>query len=158
MPIRFYTTSVSAERTAAEMQKVLAASDARRVTMDFDREGRPAAIQFALELGAAGRPLSFRIEPDAQGMKKALNEDEDTPGEFGMGQARRVAWRIWKEWLNSVLAFRKTRQAQLDQLLLGFGVTEDGRTVHSRLIEDRRLLENPPGRDRELPPPQSEEE
>jgi len=141
MSIRFYTTSVDAEKTAREMQQILAQSDARRVAMDFNADGQPTAVQFVLLLD--GQPLPFRIEPDVKGMEKALNEDDDTPGTFDADQARRVAWRIWKEWLNSVLAFRKTRQAQLDQLLLGFGVTPDGRTVHERLTDDRRLLESP---------------
>ena len=141
MPIRFYTTDVDAEKTAREMQQILARSDARRVTMDYDAEGRPTAVQFVLQLN--NEPLPFRIEPDADGMQKALNEDDDTPGTFDHDQARRVAWRIWKEWLNSVLAFKKTRQAQLDQLLLGFGVTADGRTVHERLLDDRKLLDSP---------------
>lgn len=141
MPIRFYTTDVDAEKTAREIQQILATSDARRVAMDFDAEGRPTALQFVLQLN--NRPLPFRIEPDVEGMHKALNEDGDTPGTFDIDQARRVAWRIWKEWLNAVLAFRDTRQAQLDQLLLGFGVTQDGRTVHERLVDDRKLLDAP---------------
>jgi hypothetical protein len=141
MPIRFYTTSVDAGKTAREMQQVLARADASRVAMDYGTEGHPIAVQFVLELDS--RPLPFRIQPDVAGMKRALNEDEDTPGDFDVKQARRVAWRIWKEWLNSVLAFRKTRQAQLDQLLLGFGLTPDGRTVHERLLDDKRLLDAP---------------
>ena len=143
MSIRFYTTSVDAEKTAREMQQILAQSDARRVAMDFDAEGRPTGLHFVLQLN--GQPLPFRIEPDVQGMEKALNEDDDTPGTFDADQARRVAWRIWKEWLNAVLAFRDTRQASVDQLLLGFGVTPDGRTVHERLTDDRKLLESPGG-------------
>lgn len=141
MPIRFYTTDVDAEQTAREMQQILAASDARRVAMDFDTEGRPTALQFVLLLNE--QPLPFRIDPDAEGMQKALNEDDDTPGTFDTDQARRTAWRIWKEWLNAILAFRDTRQAGLDQLLLGFGVTQDGRTVHERLVDDRKLLDAP---------------
>jgi len=144
MSIRFYTTSVDAEKTAREMQEILAQSDARRVAVDYNGDGQPTAVQFVLGLG--GDPLPFRIEPDVEGMEKALNEDDDTPGTFEPQQARRVAWRIWKEWLNSVLAFRKTRQARLDQLLLGFGVTDDGRTVHKRLLDDRKLLSAPPSR------------
>lgn len=141
MSIRFYTTDVDAEQTAREIQQVLATSDARRVMMDFDAEGRPTAVQFVLQLD--GQPLPFRIEPDAEGMRKALNQDDDTPGTFDLDQARKVCWRIWKEWLNAVLAFRDTHQAQLDQLLLGFGVTTDGRTVHERLVDDRKLLQSP---------------
>ena len=141
MPIRFYTTDVDAEKTAREMQQILAQSDARRVAMDFDAEGRPTRLHFVLQLN--NQPLPFQIEPDVQGMRKALNEDDDTPGHFDVEHARRVAWRIWKEWLNSVLAFRKTRQAGLDQLLLGFGITNDGRTVHERLLDDRKLLDAP---------------
>lgn len=141
MSIRFYTTDVDAEKTAREMQKILSSSDARRVAMDFDAEGRPTGLHFVLQLN--NQPLPFQIEPDVEGMEKALNEDDDTPGNFDTDQARRVAWRIWKEWLNSVLAFRKTRQAGLDQLLLGFGVTSDGQTVHERLVGDRKLLDSP---------------
>lgn len=141
MSIRFYTTDVDAEKTAHEIQKILASSDARRVSMDYDADGQPTAVQFVLQLN--NQPLPFRIEPDVHGMEKALNADEDTPGTFGTEQARRTAWRLWKEWLNAVLAFRDTRQAQLDQLLLGFGVTADGRTVHERLVDDRRLLDSP---------------
>lgn len=141
MSIRFYTTDVDAEKTAREIQQILAQSDARRVMMDYDGDGRPTAVQFVLQLN--NRPLPFRIEPDVDGMEKALNADDDTPGTFDTEQARRTAWRIWKEWLNAVLAFRDTRQAQLDQLLLGFGVTADGRTVHERLIDDRKLLDSP---------------
>jgi len=141
MSISFYTTDVDAEKTAREIQKILAQSDARRVMMDYDSDGRPTAVQFVLQLN--NQPLPFRIEPDVEGMEKALNDDSDTPGSFDTEQARRVAWRLWKEWLNAVLAFRDTRQAELDQLLLGFGVTADGRTVHKRLVDDRKLLDSP---------------
>lgn len=141
MSIRFYTTTVDAEKTAREIQQNLAQSDARRVSMEYNAEGQPTSVQFVLQLD--NQPLPFRIEPDVQGMRKALNEDDDTPGTFEIEHARRVAWRIWKEWLNAILAFRDTRQAQLDQLLLGFGVTGDGRTVHERLVDDRKLLDAP---------------
>lgn len=143
MSIRFYSTDVNARQTAGEIQDKLASSSARRIAVHYDGEGRPEAIEFVLMF--QGDPLPFRIEPDVEGMEKALNEDDDTPGSFDEFQARRVAWRIWKEWVNAILAFRDTRQAGLDKLLLGFGVTSDGRTVHERLIEDRDLLALPTG-------------
>lgn len=138
MSIRFYTTDVEAEKTAREMQGILAKTDARYVSVRYDDEQRPTAIQF--ELDVDGQPLSFRIEPDVDGMTAALNEDDDTPGSFDHDQGRRTAWRIYKEWLNSVLAFRATRQAPLDKLLLGYGVTPDGRTVYQQLRENHNLL------------------
>jgi len=141
MSIRFYSTSVDASKTATEIQQKLAESNARRVAMHYDDEGRPEGIEFVLMI--SGEPLPFRIKPDVKGMCRALNEDEDTPGTFEFNQARKVAWRIWKEWLNAILAFRDTHQASLDQLLLGFGVTQDGRTVHERLTDDRNLLTAP---------------
>lgn len=141
MSIRFYSTTVDATKTATEIQQKLAESNARRVAMHYDDQGRPEAVEFVLMISS--EPLPFRIEPDVAGMEKALNEDSDTPGQFDEYQARKVAWRIWKEWLNAILAFRDTHQAGLDQLLLGFGVTSDGRTVHERLTEDRDLLALP---------------
>lgn len=101
MSIRFYTTSVSAEKTASEIQQILAQSDARRVMYSYD---------------------------------------EDTPGTFDREQARRVAWRLHKEWLNAVLAFAQTCQASLDKLLLGFGITPGGQTVYERIRKDQNLL------------------
>jgi hypothetical protein len=144
MPIRFYTTDIEAEKTAREIQEILGSSGARRVAMSYDADGHPTEVQFVLLVGK--QPLPFRVEPDVDGMRKALNDDDDTPGNFETEQARRTAWRIWKEWINSVLAFQKTQQAGLDQLLLGFGVTEDGRSVHERLLSDRKLLDSPQGR------------
>jgi hypothetical protein len=138
MSIRFYTTDVDAEQTAAEIQQKLAQSDARRVMFSYAEEGSVQRLEFTLEVN--GQPLGFRLEPDVEGMKKALNEDEDTPGSFDRGQARRVAWRLHKEWVNAVLAFRDARQASMDQLLLGFGVTPDGATVYERLVDDQKLL------------------
>lgn len=139
MSIRFYTTDVEAEQTAAEIQQKLAQSSARRVMFAYDEEGRVDRLEFTLEVG--GRPLGFRIEPDVEGMRNALDEDDETPGRFDRAQARRVAWRLHKEWINAVLAFRDARQARLDQLLLGFGVTPDGATVYDRLVEEQGLLE-----------------
>lgn len=141
MSIRFYTTDVEAGQTATEIQQKLAESNARRVAMHYDDEGQPEAVEFVLMI--SGEPLPFRIEPDVEGMLEALRNDDDTSGSFDKDQARRVAWRIWKEWLNAILAFRNTRQASLDQLLLGFGVTPDGRTVHERFTEERDLLTPP---------------
>lgn len=141
MSIRFYSSDVDPAQTASEIQQILSVSKARRVTTLYDEKSRVEAIQFVLQIN--GQPMGFRLSPDTAGMEKALNEDEDTPGSFGLEQARRTAWRVNKEWLNTLLAFNATNQASLDKLLLGFGVTPDGSTVYQRIRADRQLLDAP---------------
>lgn len=142
MSIRFYTSDIEPSRTAAEIQKILSSAGARRITTTFDDSMSVRGIEFVLEID--GVPHGFQIEPDVDGMHRALQEDEDATGRRETeAQARRTAWRVAKEWLNMQLAFRACNQAPLDKLLLGFGVTPEGVTVYERLVENRQLLQEP---------------
>lgn len=49
MPVVRYTTTVDAEKTVSEIQKRLSSNGARRIAIDYNEQGRPRAVQFALE-------------------------------------------------------------------------------------------------------------
>jgi len=56
-------------------------------------------------------------------------------------QAARTAWKNKYDWLDAQLAEVACGQARLEQLLLGFAVTDTGETVYDRLRRGDHLLE-----------------
>lgn len=144
MKIRYYSTDVEVNQTAQELQEKLAQSEAHRVSLDYDSDGVVSAVTFLIE--EAGRMMRFRLETNVDGMLQALKK-ADTPaltkGEVNREQANRVAWRNLKGWVEAQLSMMAAHQARLSKLLLGYGVTSDGSTVHERLVSDRELLEPP---------------
>ena len=142
MAIRNYTSKISPNQTAGKMQKLLAEHDARRVSIEYGDNGDPQAVTFQMDV--EGRPLWFRIAPDVRGMLKAMEDDDGVPSSrCNEEQAARTAWKNKYDWLDAQLAEVASNQARLEQLLLGFGVTDDGRTVYERLEESGRLLNAP---------------
>ena len=138
MALRNYTSSISPARSAAKIQKLLAENGANRVSVDY--EGADiVAITFMIEIG--GRWMHFRLEPDIEGILRAMQEDEGVPRrKCTPEQAARTAWKNELEWLDVQFAKIAANQARLEQLLLGYGVTDTGETVYERLSSGENLL------------------
>lgn len=72
MPILNYTTKVSATRTASEIQQLLARKGAKRVSIDYDPQGDPSAIEFMIEVHE--QPVNFKLPCNVGGVQKAMNK------------------------------------------------------------------------------------
>lgn len=132
-----YSTKISATQTVAEMQALLAEHGARRISVDYDEQGVPNALEFML-VTPHGQRL-FSLPADASRMK-ALLEQEERAGNLKAGsraertsraQAERVAWRVMKTWLEAQLALVAASLVDLDQALLPFlQVGASGETLY----------------------------
>jgi hypothetical protein len=144
MPIRNYTSKIPAGQTAGAIQELLGRSGASRISIDYDG-GKIAAISFMMLVH--GRPVWFEIRPDVAGMLQAMKRDPDVEGRYcNAEQAERTAWKNKYDWLDAQLAEVAAGQARIEQLLLGFAVTDNGETLFNRLEREGVLLEstNPP--------------
>lgn len=144
MPIRNYTSKIPASQTAGMMQDLLGRHGARRVTLDYEA-GSIAAISFVMMVASA--PVWFRIAPDPAAMLRAMKRDPDVPSaKCKPQQAERTAWKNKHDWLDAQLAEVAAGQARLEELLLGYVITNDGRTVFERVEESGFLLggDHPP--------------
>lgn len=122
------------------MQKILSQHGANRVSIDYNDDGDPIALTFQMTVN--GHPLWLRIEPDPEGMFKAMKEDDDIEDyRFDEEQARRTAWKNKHDWLDAQLAEVASNQAEMEELFLGFSVTDNGETVYERLKRNDKLLE-----------------
>lgn len=130
MAIKNYTTSIEPDQTAADIQTILSRFGAASVRVVYSNR-IPLSIQF--EIIVDGKVIPFRLEPDIRGVQQALKKNAP-PRYHTEEQARRVAWRIQKDWIDSQLAIVEGRQASLLQNLLGFVVTDGDQTFYDRFV------------------------
>src|SRR5919204_4572694 len=98
MPILNYTTTVSVERTVAEIQKILAAHGAKSIQVDYEN-GQPSALAFFVQTSFGER--AFVLPANVEGVFKTITRSgSKVPRRFmTRQQASRVAWRILKDWV-----------------------------------------------------------
>jgi hypothetical protein len=126
MPIKNYTTEVSEERTVGEIMSLLAQKGARSIQIDYDDRNRPQGISFIIFVLEA--PIPFKLPCDFDGVFRYMaKEYKDRAARLrfeqkpeSMEQARRVAWRIIKDWVAAQMALIDAGQAALAQVFLPY--------------------------------------
>lgn len=146
MAIKNYTTQVSEEKTVGEIMALLAAKGARQILIDYDEQSRPKGVQFIVMIKQGtndlGVPVPFKLPCNFDGVFRALkNQYKDiyARGRFERSsesrpQARRVAWRIIKDWIDSQMALIEAEQATLAQVFLPYAVVKDGATAFDQFM------------------------
>jgi hypothetical protein len=134
MAILNYTTSISTEKTAAEIQKKLAMAKAQAVLCEYDDEAVMCAMSFRI-MTPHGL-IFFRLPANTQGVFKALKADKKVPKRLKTKeQAANVAWRILKDWVEAQLAIVDAEMADMTEVFLPYAQGQDGRTMY-QAIED----------------------
>jgi hypothetical protein len=145
--IKNYTTSVSEEKTVGEIMALLAGKGARQIFIDYDEQGRPKGVSFivAIKQNAddPGVPVPFKLPCNFEGVFRALasryksyhDKSRFERNPESRAQARRVAWRIIKDWIDSQMALVEAEQATLAQVFLPYAVSNEGVTMFERFLE-----------------------
>lgn len=136
MPLLNYTTSVAADRTIGQVHKMLVRAGARQIGTEYDSDGEPTSVAFVVD--TAHGPRGFMLPIDAGAVEKVLARQGVEPRYRTPEHARRVAWRIVKDWLEAQLAIIETEMVSLDQVMLPYMRADDGRTMYE-LYRDRQL-------------------
>lgn len=132
MAILNYTTSISTEKTAAEIQKKLAIAKAQAVLCEYDDETVMCAMSF--RIATPHGMIFFRLPANTQGVYKALLNDSKVPKKLkSKEQAARVAWRILKDWVEAQLAIVDAEMADMTEVFLPYAQNQDGVTVYQSL-------------------------
>ena len=128
MPIKNYTTGVSAVQTVGEIQGLLAAHGARKVMMDYSDTGKVEAVTFGLMLN--GKMAGFKIDAKPEGVIRVMKKDRKKCDE---DQAERIAWRNVKDWIAAQLAIVETEQATMEQVFLPYLLDQENNTLYQRI-------------------------
>lgn len=152
MPIKNYSTGVAEEKTVGEIMGLLAAKGARHIQITYDEQARPSGIAFVVSVKTAespeiGVPIPFKLPCNFDGVFKAMEssyKDWSARNRFRVNpesklQARRVAWRIIKDWVAAQMALIEAEQASLIQVFLPYAVqrTPNGGeiTMYDRFLQ-----------------------
>ena len=139
------TTTIPAEKTAAEIQELLGRGGARRVMSDYEA-GEVVAISFSILI--EDREVLFRLpvrwESYRVVMERAQQAKKRSRTSVNSEQAKRVAWRVAKAWLEAQLALVASEMAAIQEVMLPYLVQGvDGQTLYERLeSQGFKLLEH----------------
>jgi hypothetical protein len=135
-----YTTTIDADKTAAECVSLLARHGAGAIGLTFD-EGRPTGLSFSIS--TAWGPRQYSLPINTAGTQKALlaayQKGKITRRFTEPEQAARVGWRVMKDWLEAQLALIEAGVADLPQVMLPYVHVDHGRTLWSVYSEQQAL-------------------
>lgn len=137
-PILNYTTTIEAEKSIMEIEKILVAHGARAVMKDYDNTGFPVALSFVIKSPQGDFPVRLPADPEV--VLKVMVKQKARSGLVNRAQAYRVAWRIIKDWVEAQMAILETEQVKIDQIFLPYIETNNGATVYQLFQAKRDLL------------------
>lgn len=138
MAILNYTTTIDPGKSASEVQQILAKGGAKQVAIDYDDNGLPNALTFMILYMET--PVHFRLPCNVEGVYKALSrKGSKVPySKQTHAQARRVAWRIIKDWVEAQLAIVESQQAQMTEVFLPYVLADTGQTMFQAFTESKQ--------------------
>jgi hypothetical protein len=141
--IKNYTTDIPAERTIAEIQKILAQNGARGIALEYDGQGNIKDIFFKIILN--NKELPFRLPAKAERVYQALWGDQEEweykrYGEGWRQQAERIAWRICKTWLEAQITLINLEQAKMEEVFLPYLIVAGNKTLFETMEQNHFLL------------------
>lgn len=129
-----YTTTISTEKTASEIQHKLAMAGAQRIMSEYDTNKVLSAMSFQIQTHFG--LLSFYMPANLEGVYKSLKANPKVPKKLKTTeQAARVAWRINKDWIEAQLARVEAGNAELAEVFLAYVQTPNGQTFYNTLKE-----------------------
>lgn len=132
------TTSIESAKTVGEIQAMLATAKASALMIDYE-DGQPCAVAFQLRSGE--QSLTFRLPCNWKGVLHALQRDKGYPrGMKTPEQAKRVAWRVLKDWLRAQLSLVEAGNSTIHEVMVPWMITNDGTTVAARLFSGQSGL------------------
>lgn len=140
MPLLNYTTSIKPEKSIAEIQQILAKAGASKIMTDYDDTGNIVALSFQLKLN--DQPLAFTLPTDWRPVLDVLREQRRRNRRVAAteDQARRVAWRITKDWVEAQMAIIETHMVTSAQVFLPYAVTTSGQLMYEYVASNTNLL------------------
>jgi hypothetical protein len=134
MAIANYTTTINQNKTIGEIQEMLASHGVENISVSYIAK-QPIGIEFVVDVGK-GQLIPFRLPCKWEGVLQCLR-DENVQQKYRNEQhARRVAWRITRDWIRAQLAIIEAGQAKLIEVFLPYAVNQDGRTIFETFADN----------------------
>ena len=136
MPLLNYSTRVEAHRTVSEIAAILVRHGASRIMQEYDGSGNIVALKWSL----AGRfgTLGYAMPVNYEAVYEVLTDEGRIfkgDAERRKAQARRVAWRILKDWIEAQIALLESGMVEMEEIFLPYMLAGDSdRTLYNALV------------------------
>jgi hypothetical protein len=143
-----YTTEVDPSRTAMDCISILSKHGASHVGLALGEDQQPDGIEFVIRTpwGPRGYSLPINTGGTHQVLQKARREHRIAPRYATPEHARRVAWRVLKDWLEAQMALIEAGAVDLPQVMLPYLRVDDKHTLYSAWMEnEQRAIETAAG-------------
>lgn len=147
MVILNYTTKIPVETTIAEIEKILSSNKAGKILKEYNDEGQPTAISFIVKTDN-GKQIPFKLPMKEDAILKTM---ENQSGDYrrqesgrqvrvipanmvNLDQARRVGWRILKDWLEAQMALYQLHMVKIEEIFLAYAYNPGtGETLYEQI-------------------------
>jgi hypothetical protein len=147
MPLKNYTTTVSAMKSISQIQENLVKHGAKAVRIDYENQ-EPVGISFLVNI--KGEDIPFRLPASVSKVEQILlkmraRKPEKWQSNYDQvlatihKQASMTAWRTIKDWVDAQLAFIETEMVSLQEIFLPYMTGNDNKTLFE-IIENRGYL------------------
>jgi hypothetical protein len=134
-----FSTSIAVEKTVGEIETALAKSGANAIMKEYDGVGNIVAVSF--RIATPDGMLPFKLPMNVQAIQQVLknqHKERLIAERFtDLEQARRVGWRIIKDWVEAQCAIIQTQMVTIEQVFLPYATGRDGKTIYQTFIEKR---------------------
>ncbi|MGF6428231.1 hypothetical protein [Bradyrhizobium elkanii] len=127
-----YTTTIEAEQTISEIQKMLSRHGVSAMMTEYDG---PQVASVSFRISVDGKPLGFRLPCNWRSVREIFRQEFRTAGSVKHkdknldNQAVRTSWRIMKVWIEAQLALVEVNMVTVPQVFLPYAIMRDGKTL-----------------------------
>jgi hypothetical protein len=121
--IKNFSTTISVEKTIAEIEKMLSMYGATKIMKEYDFEGNPEKLVFAIITDHGEMPVKLPVNTDKiLDVFKTQVSDKRLPKRYwdDREQAARVGWRIIKDWLDAQLTLLNIQMVKVQEIFLPY--------------------------------------
>jgi hypothetical protein len=143
-----YTTTIEPAKTLQEIITLIGKrGKAEQIIVDYDNSGNPEAIMFTYKLVQSkalftheNMVFRFRLPCRWQGVLAVLKR-KCPPRYQSEVQAKRVAWRLLKDWLDAQLCLIEAGAATIPEIFLPYCIESGGKqTLYEAYLSSRQQL------------------
>lgn len=149
MGILNYTTQIPVEKTIQEIETLLAQSGVSKILKDYDNSGNINSISFIISTEKGELP--FKLPMNLRAVMQVINNQTGERKKTRYGsqrvipqrfyndeeQARRVGWRIIKDWLEAQLALIFLQMVKLEEIFLPYMYNSKSDKTMFEMLEDK---------------------
>ncbi len=149
MPLKNYTTQIKIEKTIGEIEVILSKHGANAILKDYDGAGNITAVSFKVKTEFGDIP--FKLPMNVKAVLAVFGEQVKTkklPRRYlnNTDQARRVGWRIIKDWVDAQMAILELKMVKIQEVFLPYIYDPVKQQTFYQVLETKKfeglLLEN----------------